>query len=262
MRAIKLIMGIWGIIFIPLSFILLSQLTEVFDHLLKLKINPAMTGGEILCEIYDDIDDDNGYGKLIYPKNEIFKKPNTLDLIKYTVRKPLCDAVWSKYRAFWQIELTFQNIEFKDKYNPYFLNPVISIYIDIDGKKSGRTDTYFPRAEFVSFDKNHPWDIYIHINSFERQGFVGFAEDEAKEKINLIYNKKTKTIICQVPLTNNRIMKILDGRDTYHYVLIGAYSPYDRGNFMVVSEKSGYSRGVVQIQNLHQECLTIYVLMG
>lgn len=237
------ILGIVWAFLLPQTFIYSGILTKFLDSFMHLRINPRFTGGEVISTFLDPLGDDTGDGRLTYPTQAAFDQKGTLDLVRYTVHKPLPNANWNELTALWQLELTFDKVG-----NPFdarkgFSHPSIHIYIDLDGTNSGSLRTFNPRSEMVEFDENHPWDLMVNVNGFDEDGKIVSADKTYSNKVKVYFSELLKTVIIQIPLTDPIINRALDGRPTYHYVLIGAYDPYTRGNFMSVKPEASIHNG-------------------
>jgi tetratricopeptide (TPR) repeat protein len=210
---------------------------------LKLEVNPDFSGGKEIVRFMDNMGDDYGEGTLNYPRHPAFKGKGYLDVVRYIVYEPLTNFSWSEDRDFWQLGLTFVNVSnaFDTIYD--FSHPVIHIYIDIDGEEGGSTETFYPRSELVKFDKEHPWDFMVEIDGHHEFGKVFSWDRKIEDKVRIYSVPEKKTVYARILLNNDRIKKVLDGRPTYHYVLVGAYDEYASGYFMTVKERSGSRYG-------------------
>jgi tetratricopeptide (TPR) repeat protein len=240
---LAVLLAIAAAFFIPQAFIHSHLLTGTLDKVLHLKVDPDFNGGDILVRFMDKLYDDYGEGELTYPRHQGFKGKGYLDIVRYTVHEPLSNARWSEDIDFWQLALTFSGVHNAFDSVHDFSHPVIHVYIDIDGTAGGSTETTFPRAELVEFDKNHPWDFMVQIDGHHEWGKLISWDNQIEERVRIYSVPENKTIYARILLNNERINKVLDGRTTYHYVLVGAYNEYTSGNFMHVKKKSGTSNG-------------------
>ncbi|MFH1825577.1 MAG: glucodextranase DOMON-like domain-containing protein [Candidatus Firestonebacteria bacterium] len=237
---------------IPMTFIFSNLITGGLDKVLHLKINPNFSGGDIISSFMDEIGDDYGEGGLTYPMHPDFKGKGYLDIIRYNVYKPVINAPWSEDKDFWQLSFTLANMgAFETVHN--FSHPVIHVYIDLDGKKGGSTETLNPMSELVRFDEEHPWDFMVHIDGYHKFGKLVSFDKTIEEKVRVYSIPERKTIYARILLNNERIKKVLgagfthappEGAGfTYHYVFVGCYDSYSMGNFMPVKYKSGLRNG-------------------
>src|SRR5574344_2539115 len=154
-----LLLSVFGI---SLFFYSSSFFSTLLAQSLHLHVAPSFIGGEIAQDFFDDAGDDSGSGILVYPSNATFKE-GSLDLVRYTVHKPVSDAKWQAYTEYWQIDLEYKS-------GPASVRTIM-IYIDADGDRSGSTETLYdcsmnngiPGAENCMFDSAHPWDYAIQI---------------------------------------------------------------------------------------------------
>lgn len=227
---------------IPMTFIFSDLIITGLDKVLHLKINPNYSGGDIISCFMDEIGDDYGEGELTYPLHPDFKGKGYLDIIRYNVHKPVINASWAEDKDFWQLSFTFANMSSVETVHN-FSHQVIHVYIDIDGKKGGSAETAFPMSELVRFDEEHPWDFMVSIDGYHKFGKLISYDKTIKEKVRVYSILEKKTIYARILLNNERIKEVLDGRTTYHYVLVGCYDPFSMGNFISVKHKSGLRNG-------------------
>jgi len=156
---LTLLISVFGI---SLFFYSSSFLSTLLAQSLHLHVAPSFIGGEIAQDFFDDAGDDSGSDILVYPSNTAFKE-GSLDLVRYTVHKPVFDAKWQAHPEYWQIDLEYKS-------GPASVRTIM-IYIDADGDRSGSTKTLYdcsmnngiPGAENCMFDSAHPWDYAIQI---------------------------------------------------------------------------------------------------
>jgi tetratricopeptide (TPR) repeat protein len=230
---------------LPFPYIFQGPLVDVVGRTLRVKIDPRFSGGEVLAKFLDPMDDDRGEGALTYPDLPAFQGKKYLDIVKYTVHQPVLNSGGGETPDFWQMDVTFADVG-----NPLnaplgFSHPVIHIYIDIDGKEGGSTQTARPDAELVSFDPSHPWDFMIHVDGFagDGKGYIVSYDQAYKRAVQVFFVEDTKTVYARVELDDARIKRILDERPTFHYVVVGAFDPISAGGFMSVLENSGPRNG-------------------
>ena len=200
-----------------------------------LHVDPSFTGGLVCADFMDAIGDDNGAGEkleLRYPLNKSFSE-GSLDLVRYTVHEPVINARWQQSSEYWQLALEYKS-------GPADVRNIM-IYIDADNIDGGSTEPLFDSAEKVCFDEEHPWDFALWLCADQaklydsRGDFICNAE---------YYNlNRGAQIKVRIPLRDKRIQKILGAGKTWHYVLTGAYSQFDRGGFMPLEKKPAMAHG-------------------
>ncbi|MDH4197842.1 MAG: hypothetical protein OEW05_10570, partial [Candidatus Aminicenantes bacterium] len=212
---------------------------------LKIEVDPRYSGGEVLAKFLDPMEDDRGEGSLVYPDLPAFQGKRVLDIVKYVVHRPVLNVAGGDSPDFWQMDVSFAETA-----NPLnaplgFSLPVVHIYIDVDGTEGGSTRTAHSDAELVGFDPQHPWDYLIHIDGFagDKKGYIVSFDQAYKRPVEVFFIEETKTIHARVELNNPGIKRILDGRPTYHYVVVGAFDPFGAGGFMPVAENAGPRNG-------------------
>ncbi len=207
-------------------------LANLLANGLHLKVTPSYIGGDIAEDFFDDVNDDNGAGNLRYPTNNAFKE-GALDLVRYTVHKPVFDAKWQQNPDYWQMDLEYKS-------GPVNVKTVM-VYIDIDGDKKGSVKTLDCGAENVTFSSEHPWDIAVRICN--GAGKVYNSKKEFICNAETSVDKEDKKIKIRIPLTDKGLQKIYTAEKTYHYVITGAYSEWDEGNFMPIESDRALSHG-------------------
>jgi tetratricopeptide (TPR) repeat protein len=241
------LVALYAAFMLPFTYIKQGSIRQTLDRALHLKVDPVFSGGDVLAKFMDPVNDDYGEGTLTYPTHRgyrgDFSGKGYLDVVRYTVYRPVVNSRWSDESDFWQLAVTFGNTG-----NPFdaplgLSHPVIHIYIDMDGDKGGSTETFQSGVEKVAFDKKHPWDFMLHIDGYHRQGTIVSHDKSLKESVNLIYVKEKKTIYARISLNHPRLKQILEGKPTYHYVLVGSYDGVARGNFMPVKKEAGIRHG-------------------
>jgi hypothetical protein len=229
---------------IPQVFIHSTFIEHQLDKLLALEVDPAFSGGREIAHFLDAVDDDFGEGGLTYPRHSAYAdKSGVLDLVKYTVHRPQTSARWSSDEDYLQVSFTFAQNGNEVENVLGFCHPIIHLYLDIDGKKSGKTETALPRCELVCFDPNHPWDFIIEIHGFSSTATIVSADGSFQGKATVFADSLKKTLTVRIPLACPGLKRILDGRNTYHYVLVGACDPLAHGGFMPVKAQAGVKHG-------------------
>ncbi len=200
-----------------------------------LHVDPSFIGGLVCADFMDAIGDDNGAGEkleLRYPLNKNFSE-GSLDLVRYTVHEPVINARWQQSSEYWQLALEYKS-------GPADVRNIM-IYIDADNIQGGSTEPLFDSAEKVCFDEEHPWDFALWICSNQAKLYDSTGDFICNtEYYNLNNGSQIKV---RIPLRYKRIQKILSARKTWHYILTGAYSQFDRGGFMPLEKKPAMAHG-------------------
>ena len=230
---------------LPFPFMFMGPIMNGVEKGLRIEVDPRYAGGEVLAKFLDPMDDDHGEGALVYPDLPAFQDKKVLDIVRYTVRRPVLNTAAGDSQDFWQLDVAFA-----ESANPLnaplgFSLPVIHIYIDVDGREGGSTRTAQPDAELVAFDPQHPWDYAIHVDGFsgDRKGRIESYDQAYKRSVEVFFLENSKTIAVRIELDDPGIKRILDGRPTFHYVVVGAFDPYTPGGFMPVLESAGRRNG-------------------
>lgn len=231
------ILAIISAVSIPLFFINQESIISFLMKVYPLEVDKRYTGGEVSVVYHDPYGDDNGDGNLKYPAHEAWNTPGTLDLLRYVINEPVTDGKWTSERVFQQIDLSFAGFSNPLEAPLGFSNPIIHIYIDIDGKSGGSVETMDSRAELVGFNPDYPWDFLLSIHGFSKTAEISAYDGSYSARVQVYTNAEDNTISVRLPLEKEGLLPILDGRTTRHYVLIGAYSQLARGNFMTVKGK-------------------------
>jgi len=85
----------------------------------------------------------------------------------------------------------------------------------------------------------------IHIDGFagDRKGYIVSFDQAYKRPVEVFFVADTKTMHARVEIDDPGIKRILDGRSTYHYVVVGAFDPLAAQGFMPVLENAGPRNG-------------------
>lgn len=224
---------------ISVFFINSGFLCNLIVNGLHLKIAPSFTGGEIAADFFDDSEDDSGSGILRYPASAEFTE-GSLDLVCYTVHQPVYDAKWQINADYWQMVL-----EFKAEANPV---RNIMIYIGLKEKSDSRlaplpasSETLFDNAENLQFPEDRPWNFAVWISGSE--GKIYDAEGKFLYDAEMGFLNNGKTVRFRIPLKDKNIQRVYSAEETFHYVIVGAYSQFDLGGFMPIEKRRSNSRG-------------------
>lgn len=206
---------------ISLFFINEDTVQNFMVKSLKLKTSPWLNGGKIAADFFDESCDDNGSGKLNYPHYEQFEK-GSLDLIRYTVHKPVYEAVWQQNPEYWQLDLEFK-CGIPDVRN-------IMVYIGAENINGGSTEPLFADAENVKFDIFHPWNFAVWVN--KKNGTVYNSSRTLICETENYFRNNGKEIFVRIPLAKKELQKFYTSKVTWHYVVAGGFSEWDKGGFL------------------------------
>ncbi len=219
---------------LPFPYMFQGPLLDRMGKVVRIEVDPRFAGGDVQSRFLDPMDDDHGEGGLLYPDLPAFQGRRVLDIVRYSVHRPVLNTAAGDAPDFWQLDVTFAEVADPLKAPLGFSLPVIHIYIDLDGKEGGSTRTAEADAERVAFDPGHPWDYLIHVDGFagDRKGYIVSFDRAYRRPVEVFFVEKTKTVHLRVGLDDPGIKRILDGRPTYHYVVVGAFDPHEAGGFM------------------------------
>ncbi len=227
-RVIDLILRaaiVFSLFLIPAAFVLSgSVLTRVLDSVLHLKVDPRFSGGRELSRFRDPSGDDHGDGGLTYPDGG-GSREGALDILTYMVFEPVTGTALSGERGFWQLGVTLLRFENPQGAPNGFSLPSIRIYVDTDGAASGSVETAASRAELVSFDPSAPWDVSVTIDGWHDRALMRTADGKIQRRIPLITVPGRKSVYVRLPLDVPEVRRVLDGRQTGHYVMTCGYDP-------------------------------------
>lgn len=234
-----LLAAIICILGVSIFFINSGTLCNLLATGLNLKVSPSFTGGEIASDFFDDSEDDFGSGNLRYPSNTEFAE-GSLDLVRYTVHQPVYDAKWQSNADYWQLSMDFRN-------GPANVRNIM-IYIALPESENEKlepleasTETLFTPAENIEFNGEKPWNFAVWICGNEGKVFDANKNQICTTEIS--YKNDLKTVRIRIPLEDKNLQRIYTAKESYHYVLVGAYSPFDLGGFMPIEKRRSNSRG-------------------
>lgn len=222
-----------------------DYLQQKLNSVLKLKVYESYTGGKTAAAVFDPLHDDYGSGTAVYPANSFYSEGN-LDLVLYTVHEPVYHAPCMGVPEYWQMDLEFRT-GFKDEEKPV-LNRTIFIYIDTDNAAGGSLNTLFEQGENIRFNPEHPWDYAIA--AFGNEGWVYNSKGEEIDKLEVVYSTTGKKVFIRVPLTKKVMQKIYTVKESFHYVLTGAYSQLDQSHLLPISKRKSRTSGGGSISTL------------
>ncbi len=247
MKIIKIALAALSVLIvaaIPASFVMSgSVLTPIAGKILRVRVDPGFTGGPVMASFFDEAGDDNGGGTLTYPLHEAFQEGNLCDLIAYEVYRPMVDAPWNKEENFWQIGVSLAKLENPLEYQGGFSGLQIAVYIDIDGAVGGSSATLHDRAEYVSFPRECPWDIMILFDGKKEDTAQLYFSNGQKREIRAIIVPETNSMYARIPLDNPVTARVLDGRETRHWVFAGPGDPLGTGGWINVRSTESLRAG-------------------
>ena len=250
-KKIRIIITALGCFFgITLFFINSSIMTNFLGNFLH--VDYSYTGGIVAGDFVDFIGDDDGAGNLRYPTNKSFEE-GALDLVRYTVHQPVTNARWQNSADYWQLDIEYKN-------GPAFVRNIM-IYIGIDNIEGGSTESLYENAEKLCFDEKHPWNYAVWLHG--EKGTVYNSDGELLGETETSIMNDDKLIKLRIPLKNKELLKILGATKSYHYVVTGAESQFDRGGFMPVEKRAGLSHGGVKTTKDYNTLLpNVYDILG
>lgn len=245
--------AVFSLFGISVFFIFSSNLSDFLANYLK--VHPSFTGGQIAGDFMDASGDDYGSGgdyALRYPLNKAFEN-NPFDLIRYTVHQPVINAHWQQSPEYWQLDLEYKGGSAAVRNT--------MIYIDLDNVDEGSSETLFDSAEKINFPSDYKWDFAVMVCAEEGKVFDSNGEWLCNAETYLLNNQTQLKI--RIPLQNKKMQKVLGAEKTYHYVLTGGYSQYDRGKLLPVEKKAGISRGGLENPKLYNSLIpNVYDVLG
>lgn len=215
---------------VTIFFINSGTLCNMIVKVLHLRVDPKFIGGEIAADFFDDSEDDSGSGILRYPSNTEFTE-GCLDLVRYTVHEPVYDAKWQQSSDYWQIDMEFRS-------GPAYVRNVM-IYIGLLEEENPKLEklpasssALYDLAENVDFSEDKGWNFAVWLCG--KQGKVFDAEGNFITNVECGFENEGKTVKFRIPLISKNLKRVYTASETYHYVLVGAYSQFDRGGFMPI----------------------------
>lgn len=244
---------------VSIFFINSNLLCNMIVKAFHLKVDPAFLGGQISADFFDDSEDDSGSGILRYPANSEFAE-GSLDLVRYTVHKPVFNAQWQNYPDYWQLDLEFKNS------GADIRNIMIYLNIDTAGNTKAEplgtcSETLFTPAESVTFDPEHPWNYAVWISGYQCRIYDSNKEHVCDAELNVL--NKGKSLKVRIPLKDKGLQRVYSAPVTYHYVLVGAYSKFDLGGFMPIEKRRSNSRGgTIKAKEFNTLIPKVYDILG
>ena len=232
MRGLRTLALLAAAIGVPFFFVGSSWVAGRLESALRLEVEPSFTGGKLAAEFSDPIGDDGGPGGYEYPLGPEWGK-GELDLVRYAVRKPVLRPLWGPSGAYWQLEASFAKAVPAGLVGGGFRAPVLHIYIDVDGKASGSTESAFGEGELVRFDPDHPWDYVVSADGWSPAGEIRSYDGAYRASVDTTWDPAKRRLSMRINLEKAppRLSSVLGGGPTWHYVLVGAYDPAREGRF-------------------------------
>ena len=229
---------------VPVVFINSSYIAGRFAAILRLNVSPELSGGKVLAQFSAPLDDDDGPGGYEYPLGGAYEK-GELDITGYTVRSPIARPAWHANGAFWQLELTFAKATPNGLAGGGFRAPAVHIYIGIDGAASGSTESAFGEGELVRFDPAHPWDYAVSVDGWSPSGEIKSADGSYSAAVDTTWNARLRRLTLRIGLDKAPALlsSVLAGKETWHYVLVGAYDGAREGHFAAVRKDANLHDG-------------------
>lgn len=198
---------------------------------------------DVLARFIDPAGDDNGAGALTYPSNAAFRGGAWLDLLSYTVYRPVTGIFASRQDEYWELEFGFAALG-----NPLggvngFTHPVIHVYLDLDGDGKGSVETATGRSELVRFPAEYPWDVMVRVDGFRPGGSLVAADGRTLARVAVSADAALKRITVRIPMARPLSGRAIARGITRHYVLVGAFDPYTSGTFMQVRDEADTHHG-------------------
>jgi hypothetical protein len=229
---------------VPVVFINSSYIAGRFAAILCLNVSPELSGGKVLAQFSAPLDDDDGPGGYEYPLGGAYEK-GELDITSYTVRFPLSRPAWHAKGAFWQLELTFAKATPNGLAGGGFRAPAVHIYIGIYGAASGSTESAFGEGELVRFDPDHPWDYVVSVDGWSPSGEIKSADGSYSAPVDTTWNAQLRRLTLRIGLDKAPALlsSVLAGKETWYYVLVGAYDGAREGHFAAVRKDANLHDG-------------------
>ena len=184
---------------VPAFFAYSNEVAGAIGSALRLKVEPAISGGRALAEFADPLGDDAGYGKLEYPMGPCWER-GELDLTHYTVRAPVTRPAWGGGSAYWQLEASFAKAVSSGLPGGGFRAPVIHAYIGIEGAPPGSIASAFGDGELVRFDPGHPWNYVVSADGWSPRAEIRSADGTYRAAVEQTWDVGRRRLTLRIHL--------------------------------------------------------------
>ncbi|HHU36869.1 MAG TPA: hypothetical protein GXZ47_06530 [Treponema sp.] len=204
-----------GVIFFLLFY---DVIGNSLQSLLKIKTDPSFSGGKLVAVFHDPVGDDYGFGELAYP--DTVSNPGSLDLLRYTVHRPVRFSRAPGLRSFWQLDFSFKSPG---------AGRNIKVYFGEVTAETGSTNTRIEFAENVEFSTKAPWKFVISIT--DNTGSIESWDRSFKRDVQVFQSKSGRDVYVRISLADSELKFLHTLPELNHYVLIGAFDPEGRDGF-------------------------------
>jgi hypothetical protein len=203
-------------------------LPKIMAKNLPFKVNPVVSGGEIIAIIDDDVNDNM---TLSLPDNTNFKDGyKNADLIMYKIHNPIkeFDNNW-----IWNIDLVFNELKKTSDESFDLIKGVL--YIDInDGDTEGNNISY-SADEKIRFSSDFKWDYYVSFDYLHKKGTLFSNKTHKKYDVNVSFIPKDELIRLSLPIIE-KLNKNMDKKYMgSHIAAVGFYSPFEKSELLAVN---------------------------
>jgi hypothetical protein len=229
---------------LPFFFAYSTVIASALGKSLAFQVEPSISGGRLITEFADPLDDDRGAGELEYPLGQAWER-GELDLVRYAVREPVRRPVWGETGAYWQLEATFAKAVACGIPGGGFRAPVLHVYIAIDGVLSGSTESAYGEGELVRFDPGHPWNYAVSADGWSGRAEIRSADGKYRAPVEQSWDVARRRLTLRIGLAGAplSLASVLSGRRTWQYVLVGAYDNARDGHFAAMRENANLHDG-------------------
>jgi len=186
---------------------------------------PVKVSGELIGELYDEANDDNGPGTYTYPLNDVFKnKGHLFDLISFKMYDN-GDSYLLQYEM--------GSIGGNPWNGPNGISfQIIETYFDV--KDGGKTETIDPKGPVVSIDPNHPWDVAIRVAGWSYGNYiVDSSNNVAQGELGISVDNDKNIINVTIP---KKYLEIGDSYKPFVTIISGNQDGYGEGYFRAVQQ--------------------------
>lgn len=189
----------------------------------KLKF-PIKVSGELLGELYDEANDDNGPGTYTYPLNDIFKgRGHLFDLLSLKMFDAGDNYI---------IQYEIGSIGGNPWNGPNgFSFQIIETYFDVEN--GGKTEPIDVNGPNVLIDENHPWDVAIRVAGWSYGNYIINSKGEvAQGELGISVDNEKNLITVVVP---KKYLNINQDYTPYVCVISGSQDGYGAGYFRAIT---------------------------